>query len=87
MKHRQRTRIHAIELVGWIGVALILIAYILLSTGVLAGQSIPYQAMMLIGSGSIAVEAWTKKDAQPMVLNMIFMSIAFVSLIALFVNQ
>lgn len=82
--HRKNT---LTETIGWIGVILIVLAYILLSTGIVIGRSIPYQAMMLLGSASIAYEAWSKRDKQPMVLNLVFMSIAFMSLIGLFVNQ
>lgn len=87
MTAHPRTRRRTVELIGWLGVALIVLAYILLSTGLIAGRSIPYQLMMLLGSASIAYEAWTKKDKQPMVLNLVFMSIALISLIGLFVKQ
>ena len=87
MRTRSRSKYTTVELVGWLGVALILAAYVLLSMGYLAGQSIPYQSMMLVGSGSIALEAWKKRDKQPMVLNLFFMSIALVSLLMLIVKQ
>jgi hypothetical protein len=87
MRTRSRSKYTTVELVGWLGVALILAAYVLLSMGYLAGQSIPYQSMMLIGSGSIAFEAWKKRDKQPMVLNLFFMGIALVSLLMLIVKQ
>ena len=87
MKARPQNKNRTIELIGWIGVILIVLAYILLSTGVVAGRSIPYQLMMLTGSASIAYEAWSKHDKQPMVLNLVFMLIALMSLIALFVKQ
>jgi hypothetical protein len=87
MRRRPRSKYATVELIGWIGVALILAAYVLLSTGYLAGQSIPYQSMMLIGSGSIALEAWKKRDKQPMVLNLVFMGIALASLVTLLVKQ
>ena len=34
-----------VEVVGWAGAALILLAYLLLSMGRLTGQSVTYQAM------------------------------------------
>ena len=87
MRPKQRSTQQLIEVVGWLGVVLIVMAYILLSTGVITGRSAPYQLLMLIGSASIAYEAWIKKDKQPMVLNLVFMTIAFISLLELFVKQ
>jgi hypothetical protein len=70
-----------INSIGWIGVALILFAYSLLSLGIIVGQSYTFQVMMLIGSLAIALEAWYKRDMQPMVLNIIFMVISLCAIV------
>ena len=40
----------AVEIVGWAGAALILLAYLLLSAGKLTGQSMLYQGMNVVGA-------------------------------------
>ena len=39
----------AVEIVGWTGASLILLAYLLLSAGKLTGQSLVYQGMNVVG--------------------------------------
>ena len=48
----------AIEIAGWSGAALILLAYLLLSMGKLTGQSALYQAMNLVGAAGFVVNGW-----------------------------
>jgi hypothetical protein len=47
-----------IEVAGWSGAALILLAYLLLSMGRLTGQSAVYQAMNLVGAAGFVVNGW-----------------------------
>lgn len=42
-----------IEIIGWLGVAALLLAYALVSTRRLAGDSPPYQWLNLAGSGML----------------------------------
>lgn len=46
-----------IETIGWIGAALILAAYVLLSTSRLDGQSRLYQAMNVVGAACFVVNS------------------------------
>ncbi len=71
------------DLIGWVGVTLLLLAYILLSSGYVLGASYTYQGMALMGSVCITLEAWHKKDRQPVVLNIIFAIIAILAIIRL----
>ena len=48
----------AIEVAGWTGAALILLAYLLLSMGRLTGQSAVYQGMNLVGAAGFVVNGW-----------------------------
>jgi hypothetical protein len=48
----------AVEIAGWTGAALILLAYLLLSMGRLTGQSAVYQAMNLVGAAGFVVNGW-----------------------------
>ena len=44
-----------VEVVGWGGAVLILLAYLLLSTGKLTGQSLVYQGMNVVGAAGFMV--------------------------------
>ena len=48
----------AVEVVGWAGAALILLAYLLLSVGRLSGQSLVYQAMNVVGAAGFVINSW-----------------------------
>jgi hypothetical protein len=68
------------EMIGWIGVVIILASYSLLSLGIIDGQSYIFHALILVGSLCILVISLIKKTYQPVVLNGVF---AFLSVIAL----
>ena len=70
----------AVEAAGWIGAALILLAYLLLSMGKVTGQSALYQGMNIVGAAGFIVNGWWH-DARPSaVLNVIWMIIGGVAL-------
>ena len=48
----------AVEVAGWIGATLILLAYLLLSAGRLTGQSLIYQGMNVFGAAGFVVNGW-----------------------------
>jgi hypothetical protein len=48
----------AVEVAGWAGAVLILLAYLLLSAGKLTGQSLLYQGMNVIGAAGFVVNGW-----------------------------
>jgi hypothetical protein len=48
----------AVEVAGWIGATLILLAYLLLSAGKLTGQSPAYQWMNVFGAAGFVVNGW-----------------------------
>ena len=66
---------------GWYGVLAILLAYLLVSFNVIAPKTLSYQLLNLTGALGIVVEALSKKDAQPAVLNIIWAVIAVASII------
>ena len=47
-----------VEAAGWIGAALILLAYVLLSLGRLTGQSAVYQGMNVAGAAGFVINGW-----------------------------
>ena len=64
-----------VELAGWSGAALILLAYLLLSIGRLTGQSVVYQAMNVVGAAGFIVNGWWHGALPSASLNVIWMLI------------
>ena len=70
----------AVEAAGWIGAALILLAYLLLSMGKVTGQSALYQGMNIVGAAGFIVNGWWHGAIPSAVLNVIWMLIGGVAL-------
>jgi len=70
----------AVELVGWAGASLILLAYLLLSAGKLTGLSLIYQAMNVVGAAGFIVNGWWHGAIPSAVLNVIWMLIGGIAL-------
>ena len=70
----------AVEIVGWAGASLILLAYLLLSAGRLTGQSLVYQAMNVVGAAGFIVNGWWHGAIPSAVLNVIWMLIGTIAL-------
>jgi len=75
---------NAISFVGWYGVCAILGAYILVSFGLIVTKSYAYQLLNLTGAIGIMLEAASKKDKQPVVLNIVWAAVALIALVQLF---
>lgn len=70
----------AVEIVGWAGALLILLAYLLLSAGKLNGQSRAYQWMNVVGAAGFVINGWSHGALPSTVLNIIWMGIGAVAL-------
>ena len=70
----------AVEAAGWIGAGLILLAYLLLSMGKVAGQSPLYQGMNIVGAAGFIINGWWHGAIPSAVLNVIWMMIGGVAL-------
>ena len=70
----------AIEIVGWGGAVLILLAYLFLSAGKLTGQSSLYQWMNVVGAAGFVTNGWWHGALPSAVLNVIWMMIGGVAL-------
>ena len=69
-----------VEVVGWAGAVLILLAYLLLSAGKFTGQSLTYQAMNVLGAAGFVVNGWWHRALPSAVLNILWLLIgAFAS--------
>ncbi len=65
-----------IEVIGWAGVAAIVGGYTLISFGVLDPSQLSYQLLNLSGAIGIIISSLSKKDYQPVVLNVIWIVVA-----------
>jgi hypothetical protein len=69
-----------VEIAGWAGAALILLAYLLLSAGKLTGQSLVYQGMNVAGAAGFIVNGWWHGALPSASLNVLWLLIgAFAS--------
>ena len=69
-----------VEIAGWVGATLILLAYLLLSAGRLTGQSAAYQAMNVVGAAGFIVNGWWHGALPSAALNVVWMLIGGVAL-------
>ena len=69
-----------VEIVGWAGAVLILLAYLLLSAGKLTGQSLVYQGMNVVGAAGFTINGWWHGALPSASLNVIWMLIGAVAL-------
>ncbi|HYI43092.1 MAG TPA: hypothetical protein VD768_05670 [Sphingomicrobium sp.] len=70
----------AVELVGWGGAGLILLGYLLISTGKLNGQSAAYQWLNLFGAIGFMINGWWHGAIPSAALNVIWAMIAIYAL-------
>ena len=70
----------AVEVAGWVGAGLILLAYLLLSMGKVTGQTPLYQGMNIVGAAGFIINGWWHDALPSAVLNVIWMMIGGVAL-------
>jgi len=70
----------AVEVVGWAGALLILLAYLLISAGKLTGQSPLYQWMNIVGAAGFVINGWWHRAIPSTALNVVWMGIGAVAL-------
>ncbi len=68
------------EIIGWYGTSAIVLAYLLVSMGILDVEGLVYQLLNLSGAVGIVCISFRKKAFQPAVLNMIWAVIALVAI-------
>jgi hypothetical protein len=69
----------AVEVAGWAGAALILLAYLLLSAGKLTGQSLVYQGMNVVGAAGFVLNGWWHGALPSASLNVLWLLIGAVA--------
>ena len=71
----------AIEVIGWICAAIILVAYGLLSAGKLSGKSVAYQVMNAVGAAGFVLNSGYNGALPSAALNVIWVGIALGALL------
>ena len=72
-----------VEAAGWAGAALILLGYLLITTGKLDGQSPAYQWINVAGAAGFVVNGWWHGAIPSAVLNVVWLMIGAFALIRL----
>ena len=70
-----------IEVIGWAGAVLILVAYGLLSAGKLSGRSVSYQVMNVVGATGFVINSGYNGAIPSAALNVIWVGIGVVALV------
>lgn len=70
----------AVEVIGWIGAALILGAYALLSTGRARAESLAYQLMNILGAAGFVVNSGWNGALPSAAMNVVWMGIGIYAL-------
>jgi len=84
MKRQQNQKTIIFEIGGWIGVALVLASYCLLSLGIIDSNNPLYHLLILAGSILVGIISYVKHVFQPLVLNCVFIVLAIIALFRLF---
>jgi hypothetical protein len=69
----------AVEVAGWGGAILILVAYLLLSAGKLTGQSLLYQGMNVVGAAGFTINGWWHGAFPSAALNVLWLLIGAIA--------
>ncbi len=77
---------HSRSWYGWLGAALILSAYLMVSVETISARGAAFQLLNLLGSAGIVVSAAAKRDWPPLALNLVWSVVALVVLIGLLVR-
>lgn len=68
-----------VEIAGWGGAVLILLAYLLLSAGRMTGQSLSYQAMNAVGAAGFVINGWWHGAIPSAALNVLWLLIGAIA--------
>ena len=69
----------AVEVAGWAGAVLILLAYLFLSAGKLTGQSLVYQGMNVVGAAGFVINGWWHRALPSASLNVLWLLIGAIA--------
>jgi len=70
-----------VDVMGWIGVVVLLLAYALVSTKRMTGDSVGYQALNLVGAGLLVVNSFYYGAYPSVGVNVVWIGIAIYALV------
>ena len=70
-----------VEVAGWVGAALILLAYFLLSAGRVTGRSLLYQGLNVVGAAGFVINGWWHGAVPSATLNILWLLIGVIALL------
>ena len=76
-----------IELGGWVGTAALLLAYGLVSTRRLAGDSVPYQALNVAGGALVLINSFHHGAMPSVAVNVFWIAIGLFALSRVFAGK
>lgn len=68
------------DIAGWIGVILVLLAFILTTFGIISPKDILYGVLNGTGALGIIASSYQKKDFQPIALNVVWLLVAIIGI-------
>ena len=74
------------QICGWGGAFVILVAYFLISFSIISSHTILYQGLNVVGSLGLTIEAFSKRDQPLTWLNAIWVAIALVAILQIFIH-
>lgn len=69
------------DIAGWVGVILVLLAFILTTFGLISPKDILYGVLNGIGALGIIASSYQKKDFQPIALNAVWLLVAIIGIV------
>lgn len=69
------------DILGWVGVLLILLAFILITLGLINAEDIAYGILNFVGALGIILSSYSKKDFQPVILNAVWLLVAAIGIV------
>lgn len=69
-----------VDIIGWLGAAAVLYAYLLVSTNRITGDSLHYQFFNVLGAVCLVINTWFMDAYPSMVVNIIWIGVALYSL-------
>jgi branched-subunit amino acid transport protein AzlD len=72
-----------IEIYGWLGTFSVIGAYALVSFSFIESSSLVYQFLNLFGALGIVLSSYTKRNMQPVILNIFWGLIALIAIVNL----
>lgn len=85
-KKRSKSFILFGDICGWIGAALILGAYVMVSFNALHGEDLTYQIMNIVGSGLMLILAVARSARPSIFVNTVWIIIGLVAIVNLIIN-